>query len=308
MSATAALCQVALSVRDVDATVRFYAGVFGFVPSGGTSLFRGPIADRIAAVPDVRNRVRWMNDRDPSFQLELFQFENPPYRRPADKGPNALGFRKIGIWVQDYEGVASRLRENGANVLSETPDDGTGRRLCCEDPDGVLLEVFERDPGPPDAQGGGLFDLPVRTRTVTLSVRSLHEAERYLGRVVGLARHPASLRAPEKNVRSAVFVAGSHLLEVVEHDPPGEARADATIGDAGIYHCALRFPDAEALDRAHADALAASFPANSAPVHLWVATIVYLRPLANAIVEYVHFRSWIGCLIGFRRHEPLLPR
>lgn len=56
------VCQVAMSVRDMDETVAFYQDL-GYRPAGGTDNLRGWVVSKIQGYEGVRGSLRWMNDR-----------------------------------------------------------------------------------------------------------------------------------------------------------------------------------------------------------------------------------------------------
>ena len=66
----APLCQVAFSVTDLDRTHLWYQNTLGFLPSGGTWLFRGFIASTIQGIPDVVSNTKWLVDQQ-NFRLQM---------------------------------------------------------------------------------------------------------------------------------------------------------------------------------------------------------------------------------------------
>jgi catechol 2,3-dioxygenase-like lactoylglutathione lyase family enzyme len=163
-----------MSVRDVDATVSFYETMFGYGRNGGYDrLFNGRVTDKILAYQGVRHRLRWLSDRDPRFQLEIVQFQNPPAHPMPEATVADPGYRRMTLWVAHFDEVLARLAANGVPLLTPPRDFGDGRRVCCRDPDGLLLELLERDVATTrdvdgaGADAGARYDLPVRTSAVT---------------------------------------------------------------------------------------------------------------------------------------------
>lgn len=307
------LAQIAMSVHDLDTTVSFYERCFGYARNGGVKrLFNGRTTDRLLAQERVRHQLRWMSDRDPEFQLELVSFENPPARpMGADERVCDIGYRRMSLWVEDFDGTTLRLREAGVELLTPPRDYGDGRRVCCRDPDGVVLELLERDLPSAGEDARPSYALPVRTRAITLSVASLPEAEAFFEGTLGMERAGFALHTPAMEelwglagaeTRSSLFRAGRHLVELVEYlSPRGQPRpADEHVGDAGIYHVALRFRRGRHVTETWRDALAAGYGSRSDPANLLVARLVYLRGPERFMVECLYYHPAIGRFIGFR--------
>jgi catechol 2,3-dioxygenase-like lactoylglutathione lyase family enzyme len=308
------LAQIAMSVLDLDDTVGFYERCFGYGRNGGVKrLFNGNTTDKVLAHEDVRHELRWMSDRDPRFQLELVSFENPPARPMAEHERVCdIGYRRMAIWVEYFDGTLARLRDEGVPLLGEPRDYGDGRRACCRDPNGVVLELLEKDvPSPPDAGDEAVYDLPVRTRAVSLSVPSLPEAEAFFEGTLGMERADFALHTPAMEemwglagaeTRSSLFWAGRHLVELVEYvSPRGKPRpAEEHLGDAGIYHMALRFRRNKHVTETWREVTEAGYGSRSAPANLLLAKLVYLRSPHDFMVECLYYHRWIGRFIGFR--------
>ncbi|OXS79128.1 VOC family protein [Domibacillus enclensis] len=80
-----------------------------------------------------------VGDRD---QIELFSFPNAPAR---SNYPEAQGLRHLAFEVLDIEVAVQELEEQGVLVEQVRVDEGTGRRFTFfNDPDGLLLELYER--------------------------------------------------------------------------------------------------------------------------------------------------------------------
>jgi catechol 2,3-dioxygenase-like lactoylglutathione lyase family enzyme len=122
------LCQIAFSVSDLRRTHRWYQ-IFGFLPGGGTRLFRGPLASRVQGLPNAASTCWWLVDQQDFFQLELFQFKRPPPRpRPADWRPCDIGYAMVGLHVADFDAVLARLQRAGVQPL--IPSAPAGPAVC----------------------------------------------------------------------------------------------------------------------------------------------------------------------------------
>jgi catechol 2,3-dioxygenase-like lactoylglutathione lyase family enzyme/uncharacterized protein YndB with AHSA1/START domain len=246
------LCQIAISVADVQRSQRWYRDVFGYRESGGTSLFIPLFGSAdVQGVPDATSVCWWMMDRQEFFQLELFQFTKPPTKPlPADWRPCDIGYTTIGIHVADFDATLQRLARRRVVPVSDPVGDPGVRRVCVRDPDGVLLEIMEDDPRS-EPRRPRPYEAEVVTRFVTLSVPDLERARRTWIDVLELPEeHEVVLHTPEHerlwglegaSRDSFVLRAGDLFIEAVQYlDPVGKPWPDGyRISDHGLLNIAL---------------------------------------------------------------------
>ena len=307
------VCQVAISVMDMDETVAFYEAL-GYRQAGGTDNLRGPVVSKIQDYRGVRGRLRWMNDDFPGFQLEFFQYENPPARPMArDAGPCDIGYRRMGVWVADFDGVLLRLKARGIPLVSQPKTFEGRRRACIRDPNGVYLEVMEDKIllSPTEENRDSAQDHTIRTQTLTLSVPDLEQAERYFEGLLGMERMDGTLHTPEMEAmwglegaetRTTLLRCDQFLLELVEYlSPRGKARPpDERIGDAGIWHFALWFRKGRYVKQAYQEARRAGHSSYSSPLSLGLVSAVYMKTDQGFSVEYFYAPRLAARLFGFR--------
>lgn len=249
------LNQIALSVRSVQHTQRWYRDNFGFLEAGGTSAFI-PIfgsAD-VQGVPGATSECWWLNDAQENFQIELFEFRRPvPAPMPDDWRPCDIGYTTIGLQVDDFDAVLARLAHRRVPLLSAPVGELGERRVCVRDPDGVLLEILE---AVPDGVAGRprVHEVPVAVRFVTLSVPDLARARHTWLEVLGWRELVGvELHTPEHEAlwglagaRRTGFVAdaGGIALEVVQYAAPVGAPWPQSyrISDLGIVNISLGLP------------------------------------------------------------------
>lgn len=115
-----------IRVREIERSVRFY--------SEGLGLRRGPTG-RMAA------GGIWQELHDPvsGAVLELNYYPGEPPYREGDELDH-LGFR-----VDDLDRTVARLVALGARIRIPTFREGNERLVFLLDPDGVCVELFERE-------------------------------------------------------------------------------------------------------------------------------------------------------------------
>lgn len=291
--------------------------MFGFLPGGGTRLFRGPLASRVQGLPAAASTCWWLVDQQEFFQLEMFQFASPPVRpKPVDWRPCDIGYAMVGLHVADFAESLDRLRRAGVAPLTEPIGAAGTRRVCVRDPEGVVLELMEDDPRRPDAPRRLRPEIPVAARSITLSVPDLDRSLRFFAETLGLPaafgvvlhgpEHEALWGLPGAQRRSALLWAGDFLLELVEYTQPlGKPwPAGYRISDQGLLNIALGFRSKAAFDTAYRRCLAAGHRGNWRPLNLGAWAVVYVNDDQGFSVELLFVRPWYDSPMGFR---PAIP-
>jgi catechol 2,3-dioxygenase-like lactoylglutathione lyase family enzyme/uncharacterized protein YndB with AHSA1/START domain len=300
------LCQIAVSVSDVQRSQRWYRDIFGYQESGGTYMFIPLLgAADVQGVPEATSVCWWLMDRQDFFQLEFFEFSKPtPQPLPADWRPCDIGYTAFGIHVADFDGTLERLARRRVDLLSDPIGEPGSRRACVRDPDGVLLEIMEDDP-----RGAGErsrpYDVPVTTRFVTLSVPDLGQARRTWIEVLGLPEEKdIVLHTPEHerlwglegaSRESFLLDAGDMFIEVVQYtDPVGKPWPENyRISDHGILNIALGLRSLEEQEQLVQRCMAAGIHPNTTKStivkKLWYASYVN-DPMGFSIELLYHSR------------------
>jgi catechol 2,3-dioxygenase-like lactoylglutathione lyase family enzyme len=301
------LFQIAASVTDMDKTIGFYRDILGFSQFKNPQKLKGMIPSKIQGHKKVNALIYWMNDANPSFQLEFFQYFNPPARpMPEGARPCDIGYSRMRIWIADFDGVINRLKENGIPLITEPKKFRGGRRVCLRDPDGIYLELMEKpimksSPFSPEIQ--------VAVQSVTLSVPALKQAEGFFVDVLGMERCDAVLHTPEMEslwgltgaeTKSSLLKSGNILFELVEYlNPRGRPMPDDRhIGDAGIWHIAVLFNRRKDFMDCYRKALSMGHSGNSKPVSFGFMDFVYMRTDQNFFIEFARFPKWMGRVMG----------
>lgn len=142
-----ALHHVGITVKDIDASIRFYHDVLGLELSNEPSpWFEGPELGSALGVPDAALRQVSLLLGDTT--LELLQYRNPT--RGIDRPPpsNNLGASHVAFLVDDISAKKAELEARGIEFYSDVNvvDEGVlagWRWVYFEDPDGYPLELVE---------------------------------------------------------------------------------------------------------------------------------------------------------------------
>jgi catechol 2,3-dioxygenase-like lactoylglutathione lyase family enzyme/uncharacterized protein YndB with AHSA1/START domain len=307
----ATLGQIALNVYDLR--VRdWYARVFGFVYAGATDLFFGPTATRVQGIPRVAERCKWLIDGKADFQLEFFKFLTPRSKpRRPDARLSDIGYQMMGIWARDFDAVVERLAREGQRPLSEPVGPMGSRCICVRDPEGNLVEIFERDPLAHLAPALIRPEVPATVRTITVSVPHLDRFKRTLVEVFDLedvsdaplhsAEHEKMWGLDGATRQSALLRANGALVELVQYERP-EPRPwpdGYRICDQGYMNIAFVFGSVEDFDRYFTRAVAAGCRANGKPLDAGVFKVMYVNDPEGFSIELLYPRPWAYRLTGF---------
>lgn len=308
--APAPLCQVSFSVTDLERTHRWYQDVFGFLDSGGTRLFRGPIASAIQGIEGARADARWLVDQQDFRQLEMFGFESPEPRL-YDRRPCDVGYAMLGIYVDDFDSVVSRLEP-----LTEPMGPPGKRRVCVRDPETTLLELMEDDPRESESGSRPRPEVPVAIRSMTLSVPDLDRSRRFFAETLGLevesdadllhSPHHESLWGLEgAKVKKLLLWADDFLIELRQYmDPIGEPWPPGyRICDRGYFNVAFGFREETNLYALYRRVLEAGYTSNSEPFEFPGWSVVYVNDDACFSVELLHVSPRADGFMGFEPKE-----
>ncbi|MBK7724768.1 MAG: VOC family protein [Dehalococcoidia bacterium] len=117
--------RVRLIVKDVPASVAFYAGHFGFSPEG-------PQSPAFSAV------------RNGNLLLLLSGAESSAARpMPDGRVPEPGGWTRFQVIVEDIEAEAAKLRAAGITFRNEIIRGPGGAQTVLDDPSGNPVELFQ---------------------------------------------------------------------------------------------------------------------------------------------------------------------
>ena len=299
--AGAHLCQIALSVTDLQRSVDWYRRALGLQPAGTIRQLVTDGPARVSGLPECSLHVSCVVDRQEWMQFEIMEFERPRMRLlPADWRPSDLGYSVIGLHVEDFDATLECLNRTSGRLLTDPLDDPGRRRVCVRDPDGIVLELMEDDVRAVQARTRPHEVVPTTVRSVTVSVASLERARRFWVEGLGCQETSVKLHCPEHEPlwglsgarrESLVLWAGDVLIELVRYEwPVWRARpAGYLISDQGILNVAFGCLSRKEFNATYTRLNRLGFRPNSAP---WSvpgrATVVYFTDDQGFSVELLH--------------------
>ena len=154
------LHHVGFTVRDLDASIRFYHDVLGlpFV-NEPSPWFAGPGLGPAVGVPGAA--LRQVSLAAGALTVELLQYKSPPSETTGPLASNNLGASHVAFLVDDIHAKKAELEANGISFFSEvnSVDDGVlagWRWVYFADPDGYPLELVQVAYTRPEAREAGI--------------------------------------------------------------------------------------------------------------------------------------------------------
>lgn len=161
---------VGITVKDLDASIRFYHDVLGlgFV-NEPSPWFDDPALGPAVGVPGAALRQVSLQLGDTT--LELLEYKSPPSDTTKPLSSNSIGASHVGFLVDDIDATKAELEAKGIEFYSEVNivDEGVlagWRWVYFEDPDGYPLELVQVAYYEADARREGIAAfLAVRAKT-----------------------------------------------------------------------------------------------------------------------------------------------
>ncbi|HEY1282038.1 MAG TPA: VOC family protein [Acidimicrobiales bacterium] len=142
-----AVHHVGITVKDLDASIRFYHDVLGLEFANEPSpWFEGEELSRGVGVSGAALRQVSLLVGDTT--LELLEYRSPPSETDRPLGSHSLGASHVAFFVDDIEATKAELEGKGIDFYSDVNvvDEGVlagWRWAYFEDPDGYPLELVE---------------------------------------------------------------------------------------------------------------------------------------------------------------------
>jgi catechol 2,3-dioxygenase-like lactoylglutathione lyase family enzyme len=154
------LHHVGITVKDLEASIRFYHDVLGleFV-NEPTPWFGGEDLGRAVGVPGASLRQVSLAAGDTT--LELLEYACPPSGTTAPLPSNDIGASHVGFFVEDIHETKADLESRGISFFSDVNvvDEGAlsgWRWVYFPDPDGYPLELVQVAYVEADARRAGI--------------------------------------------------------------------------------------------------------------------------------------------------------
>ena len=141
------LHHVGITVKDLDASIRFYHDLLGLEFSNEPSpWFDAPDLGPAVGVPGAA--LRQVSLRLGETTLELLEYKSPPSETPGPLRSINFGASHVAFLVADIHEAKAELEEKGIEFYSDVNvvDDGVlagWRWVYFQDPDGYPLELVE---------------------------------------------------------------------------------------------------------------------------------------------------------------------
>jgi catechol 2,3-dioxygenase-like lactoylglutathione lyase family enzyme len=135
---------VGIVVDDLLATIAFFRELG--LELEGQATIEGEWAERVTGLHPMRVEMAMMRTPDGRSRLEISRFLTPPTVADHRKAPvNALGYLRVMFAVDDIDKTLARLREHGAQLVSdEVVQYEDIYRLCyIRGPEGLLIGLAE---------------------------------------------------------------------------------------------------------------------------------------------------------------------
>jgi catechol 2,3-dioxygenase-like lactoylglutathione lyase family enzyme len=135
---------VGIVVGDLVATIEFFRELG--LELEGQATIEGEWAERVTGLHPMRVEMAMMRTPDGHSRLEISRFLTPPTVADHRAAPvNALGYLRVMFAVDDIDETLVRLRERGAQLISdEVVQYQDTYRLCyIRGPEGLLIGLAE---------------------------------------------------------------------------------------------------------------------------------------------------------------------
>lgn len=138
---------VGITVKDLDASVRFYHDVLGLpLTQEPSPWFDSPALGPAVGVPGAE--LRQISLQLGSTTIELLEYRNPPSETTAPIASNNIGASHVAFLVDDIHAKKAELEAKGITFFSEvnSVDEGVlagWRWVYFSDPDGYPLELVQ---------------------------------------------------------------------------------------------------------------------------------------------------------------------
>ncbi len=134
---------VALTVRDLERSVRFYTRELGLIHDDTVAMDE-PAAYRIFGIVGVTVRTAILFTAR-GHRIDLHEFSSGKNSR-ADLQFDRPGFQHLGLGVENLDELGKQLELDGVEIVAAPFQTPTGEKIAfVRDPDGVVLQLIEEN-------------------------------------------------------------------------------------------------------------------------------------------------------------------
>jgi catechol 2,3-dioxygenase-like lactoylglutathione lyase family enzyme len=133
-----------INLEDLSAAKEFFLEM-GFEVMGEQKI-EGEWVDRIIGLKGVKDEIVMMRTPDGEANLELVKFYSPLDENGIQPAyANSLGISHICFEVEDVEGLVTKLRKKGGELMGEIYNYKDVYKICyLRGPEGIILELAEK--------------------------------------------------------------------------------------------------------------------------------------------------------------------
>jgi catechol 2,3-dioxygenase-like lactoylglutathione lyase family enzyme len=134
---------IGINVYDLKATKDFFLDLG--LQIVGEQKMEGELVDRVTGLHDVQDDIIMMRTPDGEANIELVKFYKPLDEKGIQPSyANTLGIRHICFVVEDVEGIVSKLKKKGFELVGDIQNYKNIYKVCyVRGPEGIILELAE---------------------------------------------------------------------------------------------------------------------------------------------------------------------
>lgn len=145
------IAHVGLTIKDMNATIKFYQDILGLTLSGDMTM-EGPAVSILTQIPDAKLRVVYFQSSQSihTVPIELIEFIGDHYESSPYDTLNHVGLSEVCFLTQNIDETYHMLKQKGVKFLSEPQyfdlsDQGYGKSkvVYFYDNNGIVLELME---------------------------------------------------------------------------------------------------------------------------------------------------------------------
>ena len=298
------ICQIALSVKNLEATIDFYREIFGFEMAGETMMFRGSMAEKIQGLPGAASRCGWLITNQDFLQLELFEFERPtPKHHPADWQPSDIGYNGITIAVNQFDEIIRNLNQQNIPLLNGIHNINGSRRVCVFDPDQVLLEIQEDESIRHSPQLSGII---MSVPSLPLSRKIFGDALNFPEKQIPHTNTDKLWHKGKTQKNSCVYDLewGELIISEYSEPQPKNRPINYQISDYGILNVAVGFREDTEFNQTLEKLKQYRAIPNYKTVNFGYGKAIYVTDPQGFSIELLLIRSWADGIVGFKKPSP----